>query len=93
MRGWMFRDKSGKLSSIRLMSMIALVVAIFITIKGMFNGIYVTVNIVAADNFKFILSAWLVAAFAPKAIQKFAEKEFGVKNIKDKNKEDSDEIS
>jgi hypothetical protein len=79
-RCMLFRDKSGKLSSIRIMSWVALVMAIFITVRGMFNGIYHTTNVVAADNFKFLLSAWLVGAFAPKAVQKFAERELKIKN-------------
>lgn len=77
-RCMLFRDKSGKLSSMRIMSWVAIAMAVFISVRGMFNGIYVTTNIVAADNFKFLLSAWLAGAFAPKAIQKFAERELRV---------------
>ena len=58
-------------SSMRLMSMIALITSIIFGLisllhplaKGNINGIYLTV-------------AFLIAAFAPKALQKFAEVKF-----------------
>ena len=60
----MFCGTDGKISNIRVMSFISLAVACFITIKGIF-----AVG-VQAD----ILIIWITAAFAPKVIQKFAEK-------------------
>ena len=69
--GYMDDDK-GAPSSMRLMSMVALIssiafgiITIFYTVQGKndFNGLYIT-------------SAFLIAAFAPKALQKFAEAKF-----------------
>ncbi|MBC2696305.1 MAG: hypothetical protein HF982_13725 [Desulfobacteraceae bacterium] len=66
-RSELFEEDNGNVSSIRLMSLIALIAAIifgFLTIlledANATNGIYIT--------FGFLLSA-----FAPKALQKFAE--------------------
>lgn len=54
-----FKDNEGNFSSIRLFSFIALVIAGVLSFKG--------------SDFD-ITTIWLVAAFAPKTIQKFAEK-------------------
>ena len=60
-------DDNGNPSSMRLMSMLALVVAAslaFVEVLGWGSG---------ADKTELVLY-FLVAAFAPKAVQKFAEK-------------------
>lgn len=54
-----FTDNNGQLSNIRAMSFMALVIAATLSFKG-----------ISFD----VLTIWLVAAFAPKVIQKFAEK-------------------
>jgi len=68
------KDNEGNPSSMRLMSVVALIASItfgLITIlhpvasKGI-NGLYITI-------------AFLLAAFAPKALQKFAEAKFPTK--------------
>jgi len=66
-RAGFFEEDNGKISSMRLMSFIALIAAIifgFLTILlkdgNASNGIYITFG-------------FLLAAFAPKALQKFAE--------------------
>ncbi len=66
-RAGLFEEDNGKISSMRLMSFIALIAAIifgFLTILlkdgNASNGIYITFG-------------FLLAAFAPKALQKFAE--------------------
>ena len=66
-RAEFFEEDNGNVSSIRLMSFIALIAAIifgFLTILlkdgNATNGIYITFG-------------FLLAAFAPKALQKFAE--------------------
>jgi len=64
-------DDKGTPSSMRLMSMVALIasiafgiITIFHTVNGKnLNGLYITF-------------AFLLAAFAPKALQKFAEAKF-----------------
>lgn len=64
-------DDKGNPSSMRLMSMVALIasiafgiITIFHTVDGKnLNGLYITF-------------AFLLAAFAPKALQKFAEAKF-----------------
>ena len=64
-------DDKGAPSSMRLMSMVALIasiafgiITIFHTVEGKnLNGLYITF-------------AFLLAAFAPKALQKFAEARF-----------------
>jgi hypothetical protein len=55
----MFQEDGGKYSSIRLFSFIALIMAGALSWKG--------------SGFD-IITIWLVAAFAPKAVQRFAEK-------------------
>ena len=54
-----FQEDNGQFSSMRVMSFIALLIASVLSFKG-----------VTYD----ILMIWLIAAFAPKAIQKFAER-------------------
>ena len=63
-------DHSGQPSSMRLMSIVALLAAIAFGLIVMFyakaddaNGLYLT-------------TSFLIAAFAPKALQKFAESKF-----------------
>ena len=55
----MFQEDNGKYSSIRVFSLAALIIAACLSFKG--------------TDFNIIM-IWLVAAFAPKAMQKFAEK-------------------
>lgn len=62
-----FQENNGRLSSVRVNSFIALLVAIGLSF-GALNADKVS------DAAPLILS-WLVAAFAPKVVQKFAEKE------------------
>ena len=57
----MISDDNGHYSSIRLMSVIALVIASYATSKISNPGVDV-------------ISAWLVAAFCPKVLQKVVEK-------------------
>ena len=57
----MISDDNGHYSSIRLMSVIALVIASYATSKISNPGVDV-------------ISAWLVAAFCPKVLQKIVEK-------------------
>jgi hypothetical protein len=68
-----FQEDNGNYSSMRLMSMVALIAAVMFGTLTIFgaggpnnagNGIYIT-------------SAFLIAAFAPKAVQKFAEQKMG----------------
>ncbi len=62
-----FSDDLGNPSSMRLMSMLALIVAAFLAIVQIFEW--------GSDGDKTELVLYfLVAAFAPKAVQKFAEK-------------------
>lgn len=60
----MFNEKSGKVSSMRVMSFMALTAAIVFGIITLFNPKSISVNLVVA---------FLTAAFGPKAVQKFAE--------------------
>lgn len=55
----LFTDNKGNISTMRIMSMIAL-----------FTGIALSFT---SSEFN-IITIWVVAAFAPKAIQKFAER-------------------
>jgi len=54
-----FQEDNGQFSSMRVMSFIALMIASILSFRG-----------ITYD----ILMIWLIAAFAPKAIQKFAER-------------------
>lgn len=60
-----FQDDNHKYSTMRAMSFIALIAAI------VFGAITITSN---DSEGKYITTAFLVAAFAPKAVQKFAER-------------------
>ena len=60
-----FSDDKGNPSSMRLMSMLALIVAGFLSLAPIFNW--------GSGPSEHVLY-FLIAAFAPKAIQKFAEK-------------------
>ncbi|HSF74233.1 MAG TPA: hypothetical protein VLA84_10590 [Microcoleus sp.] len=59
------QEDNGNYSAMRAMSFIALIAAI------VFGGITITSN--NAEG-KYITTSFLVAAFAPKAVQKFAER-------------------
>lgn len=61
-----FSEANGQLSSMRVNSFIALLVAIGITVHTVLNG-------EQAQNFNVIL-LWLTAGLVPKCIQRFAEK-------------------
>ena len=63
-----FQEDNGNQSSMRLMSFVALIAAIIfglLTVLGAGGG--------ASGNGIYITSGFLLAAFAPKAVQKFAE--------------------
>lgn len=60
-----FQGNNGKYSTMRAMSFIALIAAI------VFGAITITSN---DSEGKYITTAFLVAAFAPKAVQRFAER-------------------
>lgn len=60
-----FQEDSGKYSTMRVMSFIALIAAIVFGAMTMVNK---------DSEGKYITTAFLVAAFAPKAVQKFAER-------------------
>ena len=60
------RDESGKPSSMRLMSVLALLVAAALAFVEMFEW-------GSTESKSELVLYFLVAAFAPKAIQKFAE--------------------
>ncbi len=64
-------DHQGNPSSMRLMSVIALLASIAF---GLITILYETNTV--NSNGLFITSAFLIAAFAPKALQKFAESKF-----------------
>lgn len=61
----LFQEDNGKYSTMRAMSFIALIAAI------VFGAITITSN---DSEGKYITTAFLVAAFAPKAVQRFAER-------------------
>lgn len=63
--GEFFQDANGQFSSMRLYSFIALFTAIFYTLYPM---------VMRGERFYFeTLTIWIVGAFCPKLIQKFAE--------------------
>ena len=62
-----FEDDKGNLSSMRLMSFIALIAAII------FGVLTILIKDVNSGNGIYITFGFLLAAFAPKALQKFAE--------------------
>jgi hypothetical protein len=59
------QEDNGQYSAMRAMSFIALIAAIVFGV--------ITINSNNADG-KYITTSFLVAAFAPKAVQKFAER-------------------
>lgn len=61
----LFQEDNGKYSTMRAMSFIALIAAI------VFGAMTMTSN---DSEGKYITTAFLVSAFAPKAVQKFAER-------------------
>jgi hypothetical protein len=71
-----FQEDNGNYSSMRLMSMVALIAAIvfgFLTILGPGGS-----NNAANTNGIYITFGFLISAFAPKAVQKFAEQKIPV---------------
>ena len=64
-KGWMTDDK-GNLSSMRLMSLLSLIVAAFLAAVEVFGW-------GSGESKTELVLYFLVAAFAPKAVQKFAE--------------------
>ena len=66
-RAGFFEEDNGKISSMRLMSFIALIAAII------FGFLTILLKDVNATNGIYITFGFLLAAFAPKALQKFAE--------------------
>ncbi|MEG4984534.1 hypothetical protein QUB08_01945 [Microcoleus sp. BR0-C5] len=61
----LFQEDNGKYSTMRAMSFIALIAAI----------VFGAITITSKDSEgKYITTAFLVAAFAPKAVQKYAER-------------------
>ena len=63
-----FSDNNGNPSAMRLMSMLALIVASFLAIVQVFN-----IGNTESNDTELVLY-FLIAAFAPKAVQKFAER-------------------
>ena len=61
-----FEDNAGNKSSMRLMSMMSLMTAIVLSILAVLGKAH------SADTL-MIIAVFLVAAFAPKTVQKFAE--------------------
>lgn len=61
-----FQEDNGKRSSIRLMSFTALIASIVF-------GLITTLGVGSGSEGIFITFGFLLAAFAPKALQKFAE--------------------
>jgi hypothetical protein len=60
-----FQEDNGKYSTMRAMSFIALIAAI----------VFGAMTMISKDSeCKYITTAFLVAAFAPKAVQRFAER-------------------
>ena len=66
-----FEDHKGQKSSMRLMSFVSLLAAIFYGGVIVFSAVGRTTNI--PDDAMIITIGFLVGAFAPKAVQKFAE--------------------
>lgn len=69
-----FNDDNGNLSSMRLMSFIALIAAIF------FGGLTLSPQVAADDKWQgfSITTCFVLAAFCPKALQKFAERKLSI---------------
>ena len=68
-----FSEDNGNKSSMRLMSFVALIAAI------VFGALTILTNSDEANNTDgiYITFGFLIAAFAPKAVQKFAEEKIG----------------
>jgi hypothetical protein len=66
-RAELFEEDNGNISSMRLMSFVALIAAII------FGFLTILLNDVNSSNGIYITFGFLLAAFAPKALQKFAE--------------------
>jgi hypothetical protein len=64
-------DNTGKLSTMRLMSIASLIASI---VFGFFSILHEGAK--NSENSLFITVAFLIAAFAPKALQKLAESKF-----------------
>ena len=78
-----FKDDKGQLSNIRLMSFIALIVAIWLTW-------YAITTDTQKESFT-IIATWLTAAFTPKTIQKFFELRTGFSLPKFKKRTDTED--
>ncbi len=70
-----FEDNTGNKSAMRLMSMMALVTAILLSVL-------VVLRETQSDDTLLIITAFLTAAFAPKTVQKFAEDDTTKENTK-----------
>ncbi len=66
----MFHDDNGNRSVMRVMSIIALVAAIW------FGWLTLTDSITSNNEGIYLTTAFLLAAFAPKALQKFIENSY-----------------
>jgi len=66
-RAEIFEEDNGNISSMRLMSFVALIAAII------FGFLTILLKDVNSSNGIYITFGFLLAAFAPKALQKFAE--------------------
>lgn len=69
-----FQEDNGNNSSMRLMSMVALIAAIIFGSLTILLG-YRDANNAANTNGIYITFGFLISAFAPKAVQKFAEQQ------------------
>lgn len=68
-------DHQGNSSSMRLMSLIALIASIAFSLLSL---VHATAS--QSPNGLYLTIAFLLAAFAPKALQKFAEAKFDIVN-------------
>ena len=68
-------DDQGNPSSIRLMSVVALIASI---VFGLITALHPHAS--KGENGLYITVAFLIASFAPKALQKFAETKFPTKS-------------
>ena len=69
-----FKEDNGNMSSLRIMSFTCLLAAIV-------TGCYIVYkNPADASNGIYVFTAYLVGAFCPKVLQKFAEEKIGVKS-------------
>lgn len=68
----MFKEDNGNVSSLRVMSFTCLVAAIV-------TGCYIVyTNPADASNGIYVFTAYLLGAFCPKVLQKFAEEKIGL---------------